>query len=148
KLLASIARELAAELTGARLLRGTLEDGSSEAELLSSTGISARWRQRVAALHLEAAGPASQNRPGPQASFYLAAPEARRFHPGALARRLADRLAVAAAGRPPESPGVSEVLLAPSAGAALLAGLLPLLVGNRGASRFTALRDRRGRIGH
>jgi PmbA protein len=148
KLLASIARELASELPGARLLRGALEDGSSESELASSTGISARWRQRVAALHLEAAGPAGQNRPAPQASFYLAAREGRRFHPGALARRLADRLAVAAAGRPPESAGEAEVLLAPPAGAALLAGLLPLLVGNRGTSRFTALRDRRGRIGN
>jgi PmbA protein len=145
KLLASLARELATELPGARLLRGVLEDGSSEAELASSRGVAARYRHRVAALHLEASGP---GHPAPQASFYLAAREARRFHPGALARRLADRLAVAATGQPPEGSGPAEVLLAPPVAAALLAGLLPLLVGGRGTSRFTSLRDRRGRIGN
>jgi predicted Zn-dependent protease len=145
KLLASLAREIATELPGARLLRGALEDGSSEAELTSSRGVAARYRHRVAALHLEACGP---GHPAPQASLYVAAREAKRFHPGALARRLADRLAVAASGRPPETSGPAEVLLAPPVAATLLTALLPLLVGGRGTSRFTALRDRRGRIGN
>ncbi|MEA2695404.1 MAG: PmbA protein [Acidobacteriota bacterium] len=145
KLLASLAREVATELPGARLLRGVLEDGSSEAELASSQGIVARYRQRVAALHLEACGP---GHPAPCVSFYLAAREAKRFHPGALARRLADRLAVAATGQTPQTSGAAEVLLAPPVAATLLAGLLPLLVGGRGTSRFTSLRDRRGRIGN
>jgi predicted Zn-dependent protease len=148
KLLASLAREIAAELPGARLLRGALEDGSSEAELLNSRGVAARYRHRVAALHLEASGPAGPGLPAPQASLYLAAREAKRFHPGALARRLANRLAVASSGRPPGTTGPAEILLAPSVAATLLAGLLPLFVGGRGTSRFTALRDRRGRIGN
>jgi hypothetical protein len=42
KLLESLGRELAGELPGARLLRASLEDGSSESELLSSQGVSAR----------------------------------------------------------------------------------------------------------
>jgi PmbA protein len=143
KLLQSLGRELGTELPGARLLRAALEDGSSEAELASSQGVAARYRHRVASLHLEASGPG-----GAQASLYLAACEARRFHPGALARRLADRLAVAAADRPLAGTLAGEILLAPPVAARLLAGLLPLLVGPRGTSRITALRDRRGRIGN
>ncbi|HZF09350.1 MAG TPA: metallopeptidase TldD-related protein [Thermoanaerobaculia bacterium] len=147
KLLMSIGRELAVELPGARLLHAALEDGSSEAELLSSRGVSARYRHRVAALHLEASGP---GRPAACTRLYLAAREGRRFHPGALARRLADRLIVAGSGQPPAilEGGSGEILLAPPVAARLLAGLLPLLVGPRGTPRITALRDRRGRIGH
>src|SRR5207244_12683366 len=138
----------AADRPGARLLRAVLEDGSSEAELLSNHGVAARYRHRVAALSVEACGKGRPAGFAGIAGFYLAAREARRFHPGALARRLADRLAVAVQGRPPESPGVGDVLLAPPVAATLLAGLLPLLVGPRGTSRITALRDRRGRIGN
>jgi PmbA protein len=148
KLLQSLGRELAGELPGAQLLRAVLEDGSSEAEIRSSRGISARYRHRVAALAIEASGPGRPAAFAGVAGIYLAAREARRFHPGALARRLADRLAVAAAGRPPEEPGARDVLLAPPVAAGLLAGLLPLLVGPRGTGRITALRDRRGRIGN
>jgi PmbA protein len=151
KLLASLAREIAAELPGARLLHGTLEDGSSEAELQSTRGVQARYRHRVAALHLTACAPGAADGPSApalQASLYLAARDARRFHPGALARRLADRLAVATNGRPPESTGPAESLLAPPVAIRLLTGLLPLVVGTRGALRFSTLRDRRGRIGN
>ena len=143
KLLESLGRELAAELPGARLLKAALEDGSSESEVLNSRGVRARTRTRVATLHLEAAGP---GRPSPTASVYLSAREARRFHPTALARRLADRLAVSAQGAPPDRDR-GELLLAPPIVARLLCGLLPLLVGPRAGTLLAGLRDRRGRIG-
>jgi|HubBroStandDraft_3_1064219.scaffolds.fasta_scaffold02136_3 predicted Zn-dependent protease len=140
-LLGALGRDLAGELPGARLLRGVLEDGSSEGELASSRGLRARFRRRVATLFLHAAGP---GRPAAAASLYLAAREARRFAPKALARRLADRLSVEATARPPAEGG-GEVLLAPPVGARLLAGLLPLFVGPEAAHRLAGLRDPRGR---
>lgn len=143
RLLESLGRTLEAELPGARLLHAALEDGSSEGELANSRGVRARFRHRLAALHVEACGPG----PGaPPASLYLAAREARRFSAPALARQLADRLSVAAAGRPP-GPGLGEeVLLAPPAALRLLAGLLPLFVGPRAGHRLAAFRDGRSRI--
>jgi PmbA protein len=143
KLLESLGRELSAELPGARLLRAALEDGSSESEILNSRGLAARFRSRTSSLYLEAAGP---GRPAASASVYLSAREARRFHPTALARRLADRLAVSAQGSPPDRDR-SELLLAPPVIARLLCGLLPLLVGPRAGSLLAGLRDRWGRIG-
>ncbi len=145
RLLASIGRELAAELPGARLLAAVLEDGSSEAELASSRGVRARVRGRVAALRVEAAGPS----PGTaRAAVYVAAREARRFSAPALARRLADTLSVLAAGGVPEGgPQHGAVLLAPPVGTRLLAALLPLFVGPAAPALADAFRDRDGRIG-
>lgn len=161
RLLAAIGDELARELPAARLVHAVLEDGSSESRLASSRGVDARWRSRVALLHLEAAtaataGAAGENaaageRPsgGAFVSLDLAAREARRFGPGAVARRLADRLAVAAAGPPAgfAARDRGDLLLAPPLAARLLAALTPYLVGARAADRVAALRDRRGRIG-
>jgi predicted Zn-dependent protease len=143
RLLAGLGRELEAELPGSRLLHAALEDGSSEGELANSRGLRVAFRRRLATLRLEAAGP---GRPGAAAALYLAAREARRFHPKALARRLADRLSIEAGGSGPAAGG-GELLLAPPVGAALLACLLPLLVGPEAAARVGPLRDRRGRIG-
>lgn len=140
KLLESLGRELEAELPRARVLRAVLEDGSSEAELASSRGLSARTRNRISTLYIEAAGP---GRPTPTASLYVAAREPRRFHPTALARRLADRLAVSASGAPPERD-TGEMLLAPAVASRLLAGLLPLLVGPGPGARLTGARGRFG----
>lgn len=143
KLLESLGRELAAELPGARLLAAALEDGSSESEIANTRGLRARTRARVATLYLEAAGP---GRPASTASVYLAVREARKINPPALARRLADRLAVTAQGAPPERD-TGEILLAPAVATRLLAGLTPLLVGPRAATLVSGLRDHRGRIG-
>jgi PmbA protein len=143
KLLEAIGKELASELPKARLLHAALEDGSSEGELANSRGLRARTRSRIATLYLEAAGP---GRPAPTASLYLTAREARKFHPPALARRLADRLAVTAQGGSPQNE-TGEILLAPAVAARLLCGLLPLLVGPKAATAMGALRDHRGRIG-
>jgi predicted Zn-dependent protease len=142
RLLASLGSELDAALPGTRLLRAALEDGWSEGELASSRGVRARTRHRVASLHVEARGP---GRGAPVALLYLAAREARRFDPRALARRLAVRLEVAAA--PPSEPGETpEILLAPPVVARLLAGLAPLLVGPQAVSRGAGFRDRHGRM--
>ena len=119
-----------------------LDDGSSDSRLASRRGVAARWRLRVAVLRAEAASG------GVRASVELAAREARRFGPAAVARQLADRLAVAAAGPPEGFTGRDrgELLLAPPAAARLLAALVPLLVGAGAAQRIAALRDRRGRV--
>ena len=140
KILESLGRELASELPGARLLRAVLEDGASEDELANSRGLRARTRHRIATLYIEAAGP---GRPASTASLYVAAREPHRFHPTALARRLADRLAVSASGAPPERDS-GEILLAPGVTARLLAGLLPLLVGPGPGARLTGARGRFG----
>lgn len=140
KLLESLGRELESELPGARLLRAVLEDGSSEAELASSRGIKASFRQRVSTLYLEVAGP-GENAPG--ASLYLAAREPHQFQPTSLARRLADRLAVCASGAAPERDG-GELLLAPPVAIRLLAGLLPVLVGPAPESHLLSVRGRWG----
>jgi predicted Zn-dependent protease len=138
KLLESLGRELEAELPKARLLRAVLEDGSSEAELANSRGLRALTRSRISTLYLEAAGPGN---PAVTASLYVAAREPRRFHPTALARRLADRLAVSAAGAPPARDS-GDVLLAPGVAVRMVAGLLPLLVGPGPGSRVIGARGR------
>ncbi|RMH22907.1 MAG: TldD/PmbA family protein [Acidobacteria bacterium] len=142
-LVRGIERALDTELPGARLLGAELEDGSSESQLGSSRGVRARFRQRSAHLHLEAIGP-----DGPVAgsvALETVARAARRFHPVALARRLADRLAVALRGSsPPRDRG--ELLLAPAVTCQLLAALGPLWIGPEAEARTAALGDQGGRI--
>ena len=141
KLLESLGRELAGELPGTRLLRAVLEDGSSEAELANSRGLRSSTRHRIATLYIEAA---AGGRAAAPASLYVAAREPHRFHPTALARRLADRLAVTGSGAPPGRDTGEEVLLAPCVVARLLAGLLPFLVGPGPGSRLIGARGRFG----
>lgn len=140
--LEGVERELGRELSGARLLRGVLEDGSSEIAIANSRGVRAEFRNRAAAIHLEAAGPWPDHS---GASLYLAEREARRFAPTALARRLATRLLLGRQGRPPGRER-GEMLLAPAVAIRLLAGLLPLVLGSDGLRRARALQDRSGRI--
>jgi PmbA protein len=141
-LLDSVARDLAAELPGAKLSRASLEEGTSESELRNSRGIDARWRGRAAILRLEATAAAGAE----AVAVDLSERQATAFRPASVARRLADRLLVAQSGAAPERDR-GEFLLSPAVGARLLAGLLPLLVGGRAEARSNALRDRRGRIG-
>ena len=142
RLVEGVEERLAREVPGARLVAAVLEDGSSESEIANRRGVAARWRSRVALLHLEA------NRDGASAAVDLAEREARRFNPRAVAQRLADRLTIAGAGAPAELPGRDRapLILAPPLAARLLAALRPYLVGARAADRAAPLRDRRGRV--
>jgi predicted Zn-dependent protease len=140
KLLENLGRELESELPGARLLRAVLEDGASEANLANSRGVHASYTHRLSTLYLEAAAPGGA---GSIASLYVAAREPRQFQPTVLARRLADRLAVSAAGAAPDRDG-GEFLLAPAVAVRLLAGLLPILVGPGPDPKLLNVRGRWG----
>lgn len=142
RLLQSLGRDLQAELPRARVLFAALEDGNSEAELFSSLGVLAKYRHRLASLHVQA-------RLGLHGvSFYLAAREARQFQPAALSRRIADRLAVATAPNPPGGDiERGDFLLAPALGAQLLHRLAPFLTGPQPERHWPALHDSRARFG-
>lgn len=151
-LAATLREELAAELPEARLLRVRLADGASEWDLASRLeerpGVAVAGRGRVALLRVEAALPAGAGGAGgppPAASLDVAVREARSFDARALARRIADRLSVAAAGRAPERDRAA-LLLAPPVVVRLLAGLLPLFLGARGVELVRRLEDRDGRL--
>lgn len=124
-LLEACERLLGRELPGARILRLSLEDGVSEVELASTRGVAASYGGRTASLTVEVLGP----EPGRHHLTELFAErEARRFAPGALAERLANRLILERDGtRIDRDRG--EFLLAPGVAARILAGLRPLLVG-------------------
>ncbi len=139
-------RELDKELPGARLTLGELDDGSSEAELVSSREVSARVRQRTAALFLEATGPHKDTARKKRVTLRLAEREARRFQPLALARRLADRLLIAAEGTAPQRDR-GEFLLAPPLVVSLIEALENLWIGPEAEQLTGPLIDRRGRIG-
>ncbi len=140
-LLETLAEALAAELPPARLIAASLADGASEAGIASSRGIEAGMRSRAAYLRLEAAIPGE----GVLAAVELAGREARSFEPRAIARRLVDRLTLAARGRSPERDR-GDMLLAPPVVGRLLAGLLPVFVGARGAELAARIEDRHGRF--
>ena len=136
--LAALARDLAAEAPGSRLVAARLDDGGEREPDREQPRRCAAWRNRLAALHVEAATPG-----GAVVELAAAERDARRLLPKALARRLADRLAVAA-GQPVERDR-GEMLLAPAVGARLLAGLVPLFVGAGARARST--RSATGRAG-
>ncbi len=142
-LLEGIERALRDDIPGARLLQGTLDDGTSETQIINSRGIRTRHRSRLAALHLESAGPGPES---PRADIYVAEREARHFNPLALARRLADRLLVLAKGAPRQRDR-GEFLLAPPVMVRLLEALLPLWVGPQSPDLAQDHQDSRGRLG-
>ena len=142
-LLEAIESNLVREVPGGRLLRGVLEEGSSESDLANSRGVSVGFRSRAAALYLEVAGPWKGSA---GASFYLAEREARRFNPAALARQAANRLVLGHEGTAPDRDR-GEMLLAPAVATQLLQALLPILVGAEGKDLARSFRDRSGRIG-
>lgn len=122
----AIAAALDTELPGARLVRAVLDDGASEAELVSSTGVRASGlRQRIAALRVEATLP-GRGAAAAQVRLYMAEREARKFVPTSVARRLADRLVALSAGTPPTRP-CRDLVLAPALAADILATLVPYL---------------------
>ena len=144
-LLSAVADALAAELPGARLVEAVLEDGSSASDAGQLATASApagatawRWVRLVAML------PARRRRAAGAGARHVeqGAREARRLQPRALARALADRLAVRARGSLPERES-GDVVLAPAVAARLLAGLLPLLVGPEARERACAAARRR-----
>lgn len=145
-LLQAVSRTLEAELRGAVLLRGVLDDGSSEVEIVSSRGVGAVVRNRSAEVRLWAAAPS-----GVTAEVSSSAREARHLSPTVLARRLADRLTVKERGEAVTSRDRGAILVAPDVAATLVAALVPLLVGTGraqpGWATLEALADRSGRIG-
>ncbi len=141
-LLEAIARELAAELPGARVQQASLQEGASESEVVSSRGVRAAWRSRAALLRLEAVLPGERR---VSAAIDAAERLAHGFAPSALARRLADRLHVLQAGAAPDRDR-GEFLLAPAVGARLLLGLLPLWIGPGAAVLSKGLLQRGTRI--
>jgi predicted Zn-dependent protease len=154
-LLATLGEELAAELPGTRILRARLSDGASEWEIASrldgAPGVAGAARGRVALLRVEAShaggsgAPSGSDGVAVRAELEVAAREAVALEPRALARRLADRLSVAAKGSAPERDR-AVVLLAPAVGARLLAGLVPLFFGEAGDELAAGLLDRDGRF--
>ena len=142
-LLEGIERSLRERLPGSRLLHGELEDGSSHAELVSSLGVRAQVRRRVARLRLGVAGPGSNPA---TANLELAEREPRRFSPAQLAALATARLTARAGGRS-VALDRGEMLLEPAVAGAVLAGLAPLLLGRGAIARARRYRDRRGRIG-
>ena len=141
-LLEGIARALAGELPGAALTAAALVDGASQAWLLSSRGVRAASRQRLALLRLEARLPGGT---GGAVGLERCEREARRFRPQAMARRLADRLLVARDGRPPETGG-GEIVLAPAVAGRLLAALAGSFCGAEAERGLAPLLDRSGRL--
>jgi predicted Zn-dependent protease len=140
--LEAIERGLSTELSGARLLRAVLEEGTSETEIHNSRGVEAGYQSRAAGLFLEVAGPWPE---AASASLLLAGREVRRLQPRAIARRLANLLVLEREGTAPARER-GEMLIGPAVGSRLLNGLLPLLL-EPGASRWVRdLRDRQGRI--
>jgi PmbA protein len=142
-LLEGIEQRLRERLPGARLLHGELEDGSSHAELASSLGTRAEVRRRLARLRLGLAGGGASPA---TLSLELAEREPRRFSPAQLAALAAARLAARAGGRT-VAHDRGEMLLAPAVAAAVIAGLLPLLLGPGAVARARRYRDRSGRVG-
>ena len=141
-LLAGIGHAVAAELPGVRLVDAALEEGASESMLVSSRGMAATWRQRVAWVRLVAELPDA----GVETTIEQGVREARRLQPKILARGLADRLAVLARGVAPQED-LRDAVLAPAVAARLLAALLPLLVGPGAAERVGPLLESDGRLG-
>jgi len=143
RLLEAIEMGVSGELAGARLLRGFLDEGSSETSILSSRGIEETYRSRAASLFVEMAGPW----PGAETvGISMARRELRSFHAPTIARRLVDRLLLQWKGESPERDR-GEFLLGPALGVRLLVALLPLTVGGGSGEMARALRDRQGRVG-
>lgn len=131
-ILDTVRGELAAEAPEARLLLAEVEDGYAEIAIESSRGLVSRHSVRLASIRLGA------RLGGRAVEIDAAERHARRLAPQAVARRLADRLLLAAA------EGLDErvrdpLVLAPEVGSAVLAGLDPLWIGPEARARAARL---------
>lgn len=133
-------QELATECSAAQLLSAQLDDGFAEASIESSHDLAVEQRTRVATIRLRA-------RLGDDEAEVVGADRhARRLAVKPLARRLADRLTIAANGEV-VAAGKAEMLLAPEVGSALLEGLDRLWIGAQAWPRMQRLLDSRGQLG-
>lgn len=139
-LLDEIGRTLEEEMPGARVVSARLSDGSSRSWILSSSGVRASWRQRLASLRIEARSGGVGTR------LWIAERDGRRFHPPTVARALADRLTVLERGEE-GARDRAEMLLAPAVGSRLLRLLLPYWIGPEAEKRLRELADHQGRVG-
>lgn len=141
--LADLRRELQHEFPSAQLLHVELDDGSSEAGILSSREVRHLTRQRVATLRVEAR---DRKRPLKSTSLRLLARSARAFRPATVARRLADLLVIAREGAAPARDR-GDFLLAPQVMATLLESLIDLFVGPAAAGLRAPLLERQATLG-
>lgn len=130
-LLDGIAREIAREHPGARLVSARLEEGSSESTLASTLGVEAAVRLRAATLRLEVEAA------GDVCVLERIERSLRETKPLAIARRVADRLHARSGRRPP--PAAGEMVIAPPLAARLVESLAPLLVGPGARHRLAPL---------
>ena len=143
RLLEAVEANVTSELAGARLLRGLVDEGTSQISILSSRGIEQSHRSRAASLLVEMAGPWPGAEP---VGISMARRELRSFHAPTIARRLVDRLLLQREGESPERDR-GEFLLGPALGVRLLVALLPILIGGSNGALVRGLRDRQGRLG-
>jgi predicted Zn-dependent protease len=140
---AELRRELDREYPGAELLSLELDDGASEAGILSSREVRHLTRQRLAVLRVEAR---CKKRPATSTALRLIARSAKGFRPATVARRLADLLVIAAQGEAPLRDR-GDFLLAPQVFATLLESLLDLFVGPAAAGARAPLLERQATLG-
>jgi len=142
-LLTGIERALVREVPGSRLIRGQLEEGTSETSILSTGGIEVDYRSRAASLLVEVVGPWQGSA---SAALSLAERGHHAFHPAAIGKRLANRLLLTQQGEAP-SRERGDLLVGSAVATRLLASLLPLLLGAEAEALARRFRDRQGRIG-
>lgn len=142
-LLNAMSRELENELPGSRLIRGHLEEGTSETSIASTRGIQVSYRSRAASLFVEILGPSTNTG---SITLSLAERDHSAFQPGAIAKRLANRLLLMKEGSAPARER-GDVLIGAPVAARILSSLLPLLQGPEAESLALRYRDRRGRVG-
>jgi len=142
-LLEGIERALVGELAGSRLVRGLLEEGSSETSIYNTLGVKVDYRSRAASLFVDAVGPWKGSA---SVSLALAERVHRRLKPVVVAKRLANRLLLSRKGMTPDRER-GEILVGAAVSARVLASLQPLLLGGAGEQWAARLRDRHGRIG-
>lgn len=140
---AELRRELDREYPGGELLSLELDDGASEAGILSSREVRHLTRQRLATLRVEAR---CKKRPATSTTLMLLARSAKGFRPAAVARRLADLLVIASQGSAPARDR-GDFLLASQVFATLLESLLDLFVGPGAAANRAPLLERQATLG-